>query len=67
MKEPLHVNAELTVDEMLCDEIVQAMMAADRVDRYALEAMLAEVAQTLGASRCRRLPSGSWINASGSR
>jgi hypothetical protein len=58
MREPLHVNAELTVDEMLSDEIVQAMMAADRVDRYALEAMLAEVAQSLSADARRRLPAG---------
>jgi hypothetical protein len=64
MKEPLHVDAELTIDEMLCDEIVLAMMAADRVDRSALEAMLAEVAQTLSACARRRLPSEPRINPS---
>jgi hypothetical protein len=58
MKEPLRADPEPTVDEMLSDEIVLALMAADRVDRHALAAMLAEVAQTLRTGGRRSLPPG---------
>jgi|RhiMethySRZTD1v2_1073278.scaffolds.fasta_scaffold57256_6 hypothetical protein len=58
MKEPLRIEREPTVDEILSDEIVQAMMAADRVDRHALAAMLAEVARGLSMDARRGLPSG---------
>jgi hypothetical protein len=54
MNEPLH--AEPTVDEILSDEIVQAMMAADRVDRDALRAMLTMVAQNLTMGACSQPP-----------
>jgi hypothetical protein len=35
-----------TLNDMLSDPIVEAMMQADRVDRRALQALLREVAQT---------------------
>jgi hypothetical protein len=38
-------DAEPTISEILADPIVEAMMEADRVDRYALAALLGEVAQ----------------------
>ena len=47
MKDPLSPFHEPTLQEILSEEIVEAMMAADRVDRSELEAMLAEVAQNL--------------------
>jgi hypothetical protein len=49
--------AEPTLKEILSEEIVEAVMAADRVNRYELEAMLTEVAQNLGRDAPLR-PSG---------
>ena len=43
-------DPEPTLNEMLSDPIVEAMMQADRVDRHALEALLSEVAQTRRAA-----------------
>jgi hypothetical protein len=39
-----------TLNDMLSDPIVEAMMQADRVDRRALQALLREVAQTRRAA-----------------
>jgi hypothetical protein len=39
-------DQEPTLNDMLSDPIVEAMMQADRVDRRALQALLREVAQT---------------------
>jgi hypothetical protein len=38
---------EPTLQEILADEIVEALMAADRVDRHELQSMLTEVARNL--------------------
>jgi hypothetical protein len=46
---------EPTLREILSDEIVEAMMKADRVDRHELEAMLAEVARSLEPRRATPL------------
>jgi hypothetical protein len=64
MPEPLHIYPEPTVDEILSDEIVQAMMAADRVDRTALKAMLAKVAQE-PTTDARNQPSDKLTNIAG--
>ena len=39
---------EPMLEEILSDEIVRALMAADRVDRHELQAMLTEVARRIG-------------------
>jgi hypothetical protein len=39
-------DQEPTLNDMLSDPIVEAMMQSDRVDRRALQALLREVAQT---------------------
>jgi hypothetical protein len=44
-------HREPTLEEMLSDPIVRALMDADGVDPHELEAMLKEVARTLGAAR----------------
>jgi len=45
---------ELTLTNMLTDSMVQAAMAADRVDPQQLATMLATVAQTLHPPRAHR-------------
>ena len=46
---------ELTLEEMLSDSIVQAVMAADGVDPVALELMLKEVGRDVSLARHARL------------
>jgi len=41
-------SPELTLDEVLSDSIVQAVMAADGVDPHELKATLREIAKTRG-------------------
>jgi hypothetical protein len=62
MKVPSHFYSEPTLDEILSDEIVRAMMAADRVDRHVLATMLAKVAQDLSEG-ARRQPSNQPIQS----
>jgi hypothetical protein len=64
MKNPPYSFPEPTVDEILSDEIVQAMMAADRVEGVALKAMLAKVAQNL-TTDTRSQPSDELANIAG--
>jgi hypothetical protein len=44
-------NRELTLTELLDDPMIQAVMAADRVDPAELKAVLAVLAHTLQLSR----------------
>ena len=46
---------ELTLEEMLSDSVVQAVMAADGVDPVALEVMLKEVGRNVSLARHARL------------
>jgi hypothetical protein len=46
---------ELTLEEMLSDAVVQAVMAADGVDPLALEIMLKEVGRDVSLARHARL------------
>jgi len=51
-------SPELTLDEVLSDSIVQAVMAADGVDPHELKATLREIAKTrtrLARDRCGAL------------
>jgi hypothetical protein len=47
-------HREPTLEQMLCDPIVRALMDADGVDPHELEAMLKEVGRTLRAARSAR-------------
>jgi hypothetical protein len=47
MKDLVTTCREPTLKEILSEEITEAMMAADRVNRDELEAMLTDVARTL--------------------
>jgi hypothetical protein len=47
-------HREPTLEEMLSDPIVRALMDADDVDPHELEAMLKEVGRTLAAARGTR-------------
>jgi hypothetical protein len=49
---------EPTLEEMLSDPIVEAMMRADAVDPDELDAMLGRIARTLRAAAPVRRPSG---------
>jgi hypothetical protein len=46
---------ELTLEEMLSDSVVQAVMEADCVDPVALEVMLKEVGRNVSLARHARL------------
>jgi hypothetical protein len=46
---------ELTLEEMLSDSVVQAVMEADGVDPVALEVMLKEVGRNVSLARHARL------------
>jgi hypothetical protein len=46
---------ELTLEEMLSDSVVQAVMAADGVDSQALEVMLKEVGRNVSLARHAQL------------
>ncbi len=46
---------EPTLKEILSEEITEAMMQADGVDRYELETMLTQVARTPARGAGRRL------------
>jgi hypothetical protein len=46
---------ELTLEEMLSDSVVQAVMEADGVDPHALEAMLKEVGRNVSLAHHARL------------
>jgi len=46
-------SPELTLDDVLSDSIVQAVMAADGVDPHELEAKLREIAKTRRPPRDR--------------
>jgi hypothetical protein len=46
---------ELTLEEMLSDSVVQAVMEADGVDPLALEVMLKEVSRNVSLARHARL------------
>jgi hypothetical protein len=48
MKDQLNAWREPTLEEILSDEIVRALMAADGVDQHEIQAMLTEVARKLG-------------------
>ena len=50
--EPLVWFREPTMDEMLSDPIVRAVMAADNVDPNALERRLMSVAAMLASAEC---------------
>jgi hypothetical protein len=64
MKNLLERCWEPTLEEILADEIVGAMMAADRVDRHELEAMLTEVARNRDHGAPLQ-PSGEPVDAGG--
>jgi hypothetical protein len=49
MKDLPNQSQEPTLEEILSEEITEAIMKADRVDRYELEAMLTRVARSLRA------------------
>ena len=50
IREPHACCCEPTLDEILSDSIVDAVMRADAVDRRELGAMLGQIAQTLRAA-----------------
>jgi hypothetical protein len=50
MKNPPDQCREPTLKEILSEEITEAVMEADGVDPYELEAMLTQVARTLRAA-----------------
>ena len=47
-------HREPTLEEMLCDAIIRAVMDADRVDPHELQAMLKDVGRALSAARGAR-------------
>ena len=47
-------HREPTLEDMLSDPIIRAVMDADRVDLHELKAMLKDVSRALGAARGAR-------------
>jgi hypothetical protein len=62
-KEPLDQYPEPTLEEILSDPIVEALMEADGINRFELEAMLTAVSQTLHGVPLQ--PSAEFMDAPG--